>query len=150
MAAVTMAASSLVAFVAAPGVASTTSFSKFSSVRMAPIRLNRRLSVVAMAQPNDTKKDLQQQVSGDSSSWLPCMLYVCSFGFRRFASAVACEFRPGKIQLCRELICVLCLIHEVGMSVVAGNFVYPVRLRWYNDWFVAMKLWIQSCFIWSD
>ncbi|KAG0591944.1 hypothetical protein M758_1G206700 [Ceratodon purpureus] len=63
MAAVTMAASSLVAFVAAPGVASTTSFSKFSSVRMAPIRLNRRLSVVAMAQPNDTKKDLQQQVA---------------------------------------------------------------------------------------
>jgi hypothetical protein len=75
MAAVTMAASSVAAFAAAPGaaVASSTSFSKFSSVRMAPVRLNRRLSVVAMAQPNDTKKDWQQEVCGSLLFNFACM-----------------------------------------------------------------------------
>lgn len=52
-------ASSVAVLVAAPAVAASqqASFSAVSSVRMAPVRFNRRMSVVAMASPAGTKKD---------------------------------------------------------------------------------------------
>ena len=64
MAAVTMAASSLAAFVAAPLNASASYSSGVSSVRMAaPLNRRRSLSVVAMSQ-NETKKgDLNEKIS---------------------------------------------------------------------------------------
>jgi len=63
MAAVTMAASSLAAFVAAPLNASA-SYSGISSVRMAaPLNSRRRLSVVAMSQNETKKTDLNEKIS---------------------------------------------------------------------------------------
>lgn len=79
MAALTMAASSL--FVAAPAAVSfnaSSSYSSFSSVRMAPLTVSRRLSIVAMAQNETKKSDLEDKVSGSCFCLLLAeMIMVC-------------------------------------------------------------------------
>ncbi|KAG0629685.1 hypothetical protein M758_1G122200 [Ceratodon purpureus] len=58
MAALSMASSVTAAVLAAPAAAfSQSSFSTVSSVKVAPVKVNRRLSVVAMATPNKDVKD---------------------------------------------------------------------------------------------